>query len=119
MKELSNFDVSIDVIPCGLEKYMAFIVNRWLVFVDSMQFMNRSLDKLVENLTDDNFKCLSREFGNDEQLELVKCKGVYPYEWVDRFDKFNWSCLPSKECFFSSLKGKGISDEEYDRACKM
>ena len=28
MKELSNFDVSIDVIPCGLEQYMAFIVNR-------------------------------------------------------------------------------------------
>ena len=28
MKELSTFDVSIDVIPCGLEKYMAFIVNR-------------------------------------------------------------------------------------------
>ena len=29
MKELSNFDVSIDVIPCGLGKYMVFIVNRW------------------------------------------------------------------------------------------
>ena len=26
MKELSNFDVSIDVIPCGLEKYMAFLL---------------------------------------------------------------------------------------------
>ena len=47
MKELSNFDGSIDVIPCGLEKYMAFIVNRWLVFVNSMQFMNSSLDALV------------------------------------------------------------------------
>ena len=60
-----------------------------------------------------------RAFGDDEQFELVKCKGVYPYEWVDRFDKFNWNCLPSKECFFSSLKGKGINDEEYNRACKV
>ena len=60
-----------------------------------------------------------RAFGDDEQFELVKCKGVYPYKWVDRFDKFNWNCLPSKECFFSSLKGKGINDEEYNRACKV
>ena len=119
MKELSNFDVNIDVIPCGLEKYIAFTVNRWLVFVDSMQFMNSSLDKLVGNLDNVDFKCLRRAFGDDEQFELVKCKGVYPYKWVDRFDKFNWSHLPSKECFFNSSKGKGISDEEYDRACKV
>ena len=62
MKELSNFDVKIDVIPCGLEKYVAFIVNKWLVFVDNMQFMNSSLDKLVNNLCDNDFKCLSNEF---------------------------------------------------------
>ena len=52
VKELSNFDVSIDVIPCGLEKYMVFIVNRWLVFIISMQFLNSSLDVLVKNLSD-------------------------------------------------------------------
>ena len=120
MKELSNFDVKIDVIPCGLETYMAFIINRWLVFIDSMQFMNSSLDALVGNLSSNDFKCLSGAFVNDRaKLELIKCKGVYPYEWVDSFNKFDWSCLPSKECFFSSLKGKGISDEEYDRACKV
>ena len=119
MKELSNFDVSIDVIPCGLEKYMAFIVNRWLVFIDSMQFMNSSLDTLVGNLSSKNFTCLSGVFRDDEQLQLVKCKGVYPYEWVDSFKKFRKSSLPSKDCFFSSLKGKGISDEEYSRACKV
>ena len=119
MKELSNFDVKIDVIPCGLEKYMVFIVNSWLVFVDSMQFMNSSLDKLVRNLGSRDFKCLSGAFGDDKQLELVKCKGVYPYEWADSFKKFDWSCLPDKECFFSSLKGKGINNEEYDRVCKV
>ena len=98
---------------------MAFIANRWLVFVDSMQFMNSSLDVLVGNLGSEDFKCLRGVFGDDEQFKLVKRKGVYPYEWADRFKKFDWSCLPSKECFFSSLKGKGISDEEYDRACKV
>ena len=75
MKELSNFDVKIDVIPCGLEKCMAFIVNRWLVFIDSIQFMNNSLDALVSNLGSNDFKCLSKEFGNDKaKLEFVKYK---------------------------------------------
>ena len=45
-RELNKFDVEIDVIPNGLEKYMAFFLNKNLVFIDSMQFMNSSLDKL-------------------------------------------------------------------------
>ena len=44
--ELGKFDVKINVIPNELEKYMA---NKSLVFIDSMQFMNSSLDKLVKN----------------------------------------------------------------------
>ena len=42
--------MKIDVIPNGLEKYMVSIFNKNLVFIDSMQFMNSSLKKLVENL---------------------------------------------------------------------
>ena len=49
--ELAKFDVKIDVIPNRLEKYMAFILNKNLVFIDSMQFVNSSLEKLVEKLT--------------------------------------------------------------------
>ena len=47
--ELDKFDVKISVIPNGLEKYMAFFWNKNLVFFDSMQFMDASLDKLVKN----------------------------------------------------------------------
>ena len=50
--ELDKFDVKISVIPNGLEKYMAFFLNKNLVFIDSMQFMNSSLEKLVKTLTD-------------------------------------------------------------------
>ena len=39
IKEISKFDVKVSVIPNGLEKYMAFTINRNLVFIDSMQFM--------------------------------------------------------------------------------
>ena len=43
-----KFNLKINVIPNGLEKYMAFVFNKNLVFIDSMQFMNSSLDKLVK-----------------------------------------------------------------------
>ena len=38
------------------KKYMAFNLNKNLVFIDSMQFMNSSLYKLVQNLSDKDFK---------------------------------------------------------------
>ena len=67
--ELYKFDVKISVIPSGLEKYMAFFLNKNLIFIDSMQFMNFSLDKLVKNLSDEDFKYSVEEFGS-ENLEL-------------------------------------------------
>ena len=48
IKELSNFNVKVDVIPNGLEKYMTFMINRNLVFIDSMQFKKSSLDLPVK-----------------------------------------------------------------------
>ena len=57
--ELKKFGEKIDVIPNGLKKYMAFILNKNLVFIDSMQFMNSGLEKLVKNLSDNDFKNIS------------------------------------------------------------
>ena len=51
-KELSEFDCNVNVIPNGLGKYMSFTLNRNIVFIDSMLFMNSSLDKLGKNLND-------------------------------------------------------------------
>ena len=78
IREIGKFDEKVSVIPNGLEKYMAFTINDNLVFIDSMQFMNSSLDALVNNLSDD-FKYLPQKFSGD-LLKLVKQKGVYPYE---------------------------------------
>ena len=61
MQEIAKFDVKICVIPNGLEKCMAFTINKNLVFIDSMQFMNSSLDALVKNLSEMDFKYLSQE----------------------------------------------------------
>ena len=77
--ELDKFDVKISVIPNGLEKYMDFFLNKNLVFIDSMQFMNSSHDKLVKNLSDEDFMYLVEEFGF-ENLGLLKQKGACPNE---------------------------------------
>ena len=95
--ELDKFDVKIKVIPNGLEKYMAFFLNKNLVFIDSMQFMNSSLDKLVKNLSDEDFKYLLEEFGS-KNLKLLKQKGAYPYEYMNSFERFK-----EKNCLLESV----------------
>ena len=85
---MSKFDVKVNVIPNGLEKCIAFTINKNLVFIDSMQFMNSSLESLVKNFSDNDFKYLSEEFSG-ELLDLVKEKGAYPYEYMDSFKKFS------------------------------
>ena len=67
---------------------MAFTINNNLVFIDSVQFMNSSLDALVKNLSANDFKYLLQEFSGD-LLELVKQKGVYPYEYMNSFKRFS------------------------------
>ena len=108
--ELDKFDVKIKGIPNGLEKYMAFFLNKNLVFVDSMQFMNSSLDKLVKNLSDNDFKYLIEEFGS-ENLGLLKQNSAYPYEYMNRFERFNEEKLPAKKYFYSSIKDGKIGDD--------
>ena len=52
---------------------MALFLGKNVVFIDSMQFMNLSLDKLVTNLSDEDFKYLVEESGFDN-LEILKKK---------------------------------------------
>ena len=77
-----------------------------------MQFMNSSLDILVKNLSDNDFKYLSQEFSG-EQLQLVKQKGVYPYEYMDSCKKFFDEKLLDSCEFYSSLKDESISEKDY------
>ena len=74
-----------------------------------MQFMNSSLDKLACNLTVDDFKCLTAEFGF-KNVELLKQKGVYPYEYMDSFKRFSGKKLLNYECFYSSIKDGTAGD---------
>ena len=97
-----------------MEKYTAFPMGQRLVFIDSFQFMSSSLASLAKSLAPTDFKHLTNEFG--ERTELMERKGVYPYEYMDSFERFEEDCLPAQSKFFSSLTGEGITDEDYDHA---
>ena len=89
---------------------MAFFLGRDLVLIDSMQFMNSSLDKLVKNLSDEDFKYLVKEFGS-ENLKILKQKGGYPHEYMNSFKRFNEEKLCARKYFYSSTKNKKISQD--------
>ena len=108
-------EMSINVIPCNMEKYMAFMLGRYLLFIDSFQFMSSSLCNLVNNLPAEAFKYTGQVF-QGEQLSLMKKKGVYPYDYMNSFEKFEDSRLPKKEDFFSAMNNEHITDEEYQHA---
>ena len=108
--ELDKFDVKINIIPNGLEKYRVFFLSKNLVLIDSMQFMSSSLDKHVKNLSDEDFKYLVEEFGS-ENLELLKQKGDYPYEYMNSFERFNEEKLPARKYFYSSTKDGKIGND--------
>ena len=107
--------MNIDCIPNNMEKYMAFMLGNHLVFLDSFQFMSSSLDNLTKNLPDDAFKYTQQEFIK-EQFNLMKQKGIYPYDYMDSFNKFNETQLPKKKDFYSILNNEHISDEQYKHA---
>ena len=114
MQELSKFNVNVNIIQNGLEKYMNFwtyellwnTINNKISFIDSFQFLSSSLDSLVRNFNKDDFKYLSQKF-DVNVLDLVKKKGFYPFEYMTTFEKFEEK-LPSKEKFYISLTGKKL-----------
>ena len=55
MQEIGKFKYNINVIPNNMETYMAFKIDRNLIFIDSFQFMNRSLSDLSDDLPKDSF----------------------------------------------------------------
>ena len=80
--------------------------------------MSTSLDKLVSNLPKEDLKYTSEVFTGDK-LSLMSQKGMYPYDYMDCFEKFNLTELPTKDEFFSILNYQHITIREYDHARKV
>lgn len=120
----------IDVIAQNSEKFITFAFKN-MCFKDSFSFLSSSLDKLVklskyeDNVKKDkwtkNFKFSKRSpyVTNDDDLDLLTDKGVYPYDYMNSFDRFREKQLPPKEAFYSHLTESHIEDKEYERAKRI
>ena len=117
-KKREKQDLNINAISNNMETYMAFMLGNHLTFIDSFQFMSSSLDKLVSNLPKDDLIYTSKVF-KGKRLNLMSQKGVYPYDFMDSFEKFNQRELPNKDQFYSILNDQQITDDEYDHANKV
>ena len=122
----------VSIIPKTEEKYISYGFNNNR-FLDSLAFMcpDDSLEKLVESLRSKEqydvtkFKHTRKYFRmlypnlTDDKMKLIITKGVYPYEYMDDFNKFNETTLPSINFFYSSLNNASISKEDYEHAIKV
>ena len=123
MQQIGNFGLPINVIPNNMEKYMAFMVGKHLVFLDSFQYMASSLDALASNLS--SYPFVSQEFNpdmstsNELMVKLVTQKGVYPYDYMDSFSRFDETQLPAIEDFYSTVYETGITQEQYKHAASV
>ena len=100
--------------------------------IDNMRFMTASLSQSIGKVSEINKKIsqdeLIEKFPNTYQLcnkdlnkfELILLqKGVYPYEYMDSWERFNETSLPDKESFYSELNKEDITDEDYAHAQKV
>jgi hypothetical protein len=124
LKELNQkYFKQCKILPKTTEKFLSFSLDS-IKFLDSFQFLSVSLETLVDNLKSSNGefritrKIFEKRFGklNDKKFNLLLRKGVYPYEFIDSFEKFNLDCLPTIEKFSSSLNFSKITIEDFNHA---
>ena len=119
MSKIGKFKhLDIQVIPQNCEKYLSFTVSS-LRFLDSLQFLNSSLETLTKNLAEEgkqHFEYLSKSFPDPDISTLLLRKGVFPYDYVDSEEKLQDTMLPPKEDFYSKLSQQHISDVDYEFA---
>ena len=117
-------NIKVDEYYCSKDKKKKNITFE-IKFLDTIAFMNSSIEKLVENLTSScknidelrkAFPNTSSHFINDEQFKLMTIKGVYPYDHIDNYDKLNETKLPSQDKFYSKLYDSKCSDKDYKQA---
>lgn len=119
IRELARI-ANVSVIPSNTENYIAF--SAWfdigvrMVFLDSFRFLPESLEKLAGNLHPSQL-CLMREYFPDPiEFDLLRRKGVYPYDYMKSRTNLEETQLPAKKYFFNQLTFSEISDADYNHA---
>ena len=91
-------------------------VKREIRFIDSLRFTQKGLSELAGNLTSHPNLC---RYFEGEELELVKRKGVYPYDYMGCFERLAETSLPPIECWYSKLNDANITADDYKHAHKV
>ena len=73
--------------------------------------MSNSLTKSTKKKRFFNTYRFSKHDNN--KFILLLSKGVYPYKCMDNWEKYNETCLPEKEDFYSHLNMEDITDADY------
>ena len=107
-------DGKITAIVQNMEKLISFSWGQFR-FVDSYAFLSSSLGQLVANTPKANLS-ITRLYIKQAMFNLITRKGVFPYEYMDSFERFEETQLPPKEKFHSSLSQENISEEDYKHA---
>jgi uncharacterized protein YeeX (DUF496 family) len=111
----------VTAIPQNSEKFLSIVCEKFM-FLDSMMFLSESLENLVKNLLRKNpsdgyfsetFSILEQALGTSLGKRLAR-KGVYPYEYMNSWDRFEETEFPTPNEFFSSLSGKKINGPDYE-----
>ena len=118
MREIGKVTAGLKCIPNNMEKYVTFTLGK-LRFIDSFQHLSTELEKLVASKSKDSFSITRSYLQNEESENLLLRKGVYPYEYMDSFERFNETSLSPKEEFYSTLKMEKVKDEDYEHAKKV
>jgi len=125
--ELGYDKESITVIPNSEENYISFskrLMPGFSVrFLDSCRFMASSLAELAGNLLTkpgefEKFRETAKAF-QPSDMPLVTRKGVFPYEYTDKWSRLEETALPPKREFYSMLLEKHVTDEDYVHATEV
>ena len=109
---MANLQKEVKCVANNMEKYITFSVDG-LRFIDSLNFLQGSLDSLVKATPKEALKITSTISNGSD---LLYKKGIYPYEYMDSWDKFKETKLPPKESFYSKLNDEHITEDEYAHA---
>ena len=77
---------------------MTFNIINKIIFIDSFQFLSSPLERLVKILGKNDFKYLSQDL-DSKVLDLVKQKGLHPYEYISGFESFKKKLPQGKKIF--------------------
>ena len=98
MQAMSHMSRKINCIPNNMEKYICFSLAN-LRFIDSLGFLISSLDVLVAGNAAQDMKITSRLYEDEEKRNLMLKKGIYPYEYMNSFARFEETELPPQEFY--------------------